>query len=92
MNIVELHAPTLRLLAGIIAKYYVQVMLFVYNRNREIFGYARETFLFTDEKTNTGIYIRKRKPGDQEKSIKGNNLNSLMKVIDKSRLFRSLQR
>ena len=32
--------------AGIIAKYYVQVMLlFVYNRSREIFGY-------------TGIYVR----------------------------------
>ena len=47
--------------AGIIAKYYVQVMLlFVYNRSREIFGYAQETFLFTVEKkkTNTGIYVR----------------------------------
>ena len=32
---------------GIIAKYYVQVMLlFVYNRSREIFGNAQETFLF----------------------------------------------
>ena len=31
--------------AGIIAKYYVQVMLlFVYNRSREIFGNAQETF------------------------------------------------
>ena len=37
--------------AGIIAKYYVQVMLlFVYNRSREIFGNAQETFLFTVEK------------------------------------------
>ena len=36
---------------GIIAKYYVQVMLlFVYNRSREIFGNAQETFLFTVEK------------------------------------------
>ena len=38
--------------AGIIAKYYVvQVMvLFVYNRSREIFGNAQETFLVTVEK------------------------------------------
>ena len=46
--------------ASIIAKYYMQVMLlFVYNRSREIFGNAQETFLFTLEKkqTNTGIYI-----------------------------------
>ena len=54
-----MHAPTHRLLAGIIAKYYVQVMLlFVYNRGREIFGNARETFPFTVEKTNTGVYVR----------------------------------
>ena len=33
-------------LAGIIAKYFVQVMLlFVYNRSREIFGNAQETFI-----------------------------------------------
>ena len=45
--------------AGIIAKYYVQVMLlFVYNRSREIFGNAQETFLFTVEKKNTGVYVR----------------------------------
>ena len=32
--------------AGIIAKYHVQVMLlFVYNRSREIFGHAQETFI-----------------------------------------------
>ena len=44
--------------AGIIAKYYVQViLLFVYNRSREIFGNAHETFLFTVEK-NTGVYVR----------------------------------
>ena len=43
--------------AGIIAKYYVQVMLlFVYNRGQEIFGDAQETFLFTVEKT--GVYVR----------------------------------
>ena len=37
--------------AGIIAKYYVQVMLlFVYNRSRELFGNAQETFLFMVEK------------------------------------------
>ena len=45
--------------AGIIAKYYAQVMLLiVYNRSREIFGNAQETFLFTVEKTNTGVYVR----------------------------------
>ena len=45
--------------AGIIAKYYVQVMLlFVYSRSREIFGNAQETFLFEVEKTNTGVYVR----------------------------------
>ena len=45
--------------AGIIAKYYVQVMLlFVYNRSREIFGNAQETFLFRLKKTNTGVYDR----------------------------------
>ena len=45
--------------AGIIAKYYVQVMLlFVYNRSQEIFGNAQETFLFMVEKTNTGISVR----------------------------------
>ena len=42
--------------AGIIAKYYVQVMLlFVYNRSREIFGKAQETFLFTVEKASTFV-------------------------------------
>ena len=46
--------------AGIIAKYYVcyVMLLFVYNRSREILGNAEETFLFTVEKTNTGIYVR----------------------------------
>ena len=45
--------------AGIIAKYYVQViLLFVYNRSREIFGNAQETFFLTVEKTNTGVYFR----------------------------------
>ena len=32
------------------------MLLFVYNRGREIFGNAQETFLFTVEKTNTGVY------------------------------------
>ena len=42
--------------AGIIAKYYVQViLLFVYNRSQEIFGNAQETFLF---KLNTGVQVR----------------------------------
>ena len=36
----------------------VQVMLlFVYNRSWEIFGNAQETFLFTVEKTNTGVHV-----------------------------------
>ena len=42
----------------IIAKYYVQFMLFfVYNRSREIFDNAQETFLRL-KKTNTGVYVR----------------------------------
>ena len=41
--------------AGVIAKYFVQVMLlFVYNRSREIFGNAQETFLFTVKKNKHG--------------------------------------
>ena len=41
--------------AGIIAKYYVQVMLlFVFNRTREIFGNAQENFPFTVEKNKHG--------------------------------------
>ena len=46
--------------AGIIAKYNVQFMLlFVYNRSREIFVNAQETFFFTvEKKTNAGIYVR----------------------------------
>ena len=44
--------------AGIIVKYYVQVMLlFVYNRSREIFGNAQEIFVFTVKKANTGVYV-----------------------------------
>ena len=48
--------------AGIIAKYYVQVMLlFVYNRSREIFGNAQETFLFTVEKNkHRHLYVNGR--------------------------------
>ena len=34
------------------------MLLFVYDRSREILGNAQETFLFTLEKTNTGIYVR----------------------------------
>ena len=34
------------------------MLLFVYNRSREIFRNAQETFLFTVEKTNTGVYAR----------------------------------
>ena len=47
--------------ARIIAKHYVRFMLlFVYNRSREIFGNAQETFLFTvEKKTNIGVYVRK---------------------------------
>ena len=46
--------------AGIVAEYYVQVMLlFVYNRSREIFGITQETFLFrVEKKTNTCVYVR----------------------------------
>ena len=45
--------------AGIIAKSFVQGMqLLVYNRSREIFCKVQETFLFTVEKTNTGVYVR----------------------------------
>ena len=44
--------------AGIIAKYYAQVMLlFVYDRSREIFGNAKETFLSRLKKTNTGALL-----------------------------------
>ena len=47
------------LCAGIIAKYHVQVMLlFAYNRRREIFGNAQEIVLFTIEKTNAGVFVR----------------------------------
>ena len=45
--------------AGIIANYYMQVMLlFVYNNSREISGNAQEIFLFTVKKTTTGVYVR----------------------------------
>ena len=89
--------------AGIIAKYYVQVMLlFVYNRSREIF--AQETFYFflRLKKTNTGVrnnlftsmeemidsFLRNQyKPYSRQTTW-----NTSMKVIYKSRLSRSLQR
>ena len=60
--------------AGIIAKYYVQVMLlFVYNRSREIFGNAQETFYFflRLKKTNTGIYVRNNLFTSMEEMIDG---------------------
>ena len=42
--------------AGIIAKYHVQVMLlFVHNRNREIFGNAKETFISLRLKEQTQV-------------------------------------
>ena len=34
------------------------MLLFVYSTSREIFGNAQEPFLFTVEKTNTGVYVR----------------------------------
>ena len=45
--------------AGIIAKYYVQVMvLFVYNRSREIFGNAQETSLRLKKKqTQVSMFV-----------------------------------
>ena len=53
--------------AGIIAKYHVQVMLlFVYNRSREIFGNAQETF----------ISLR------MKKQIRNNLFTSIKKMID----------
>ena len=59
----ELYLENFEILrAGIIAKYYVQVMLlFVYNRSREIFGNAQETFLYTVEKKKNnkhGVLVR----------------------------------
>ena len=45
--------------AGIIAKYYAQVMLlFVYDRSREIFGNAQETFLSRLKKQTQARYVR----------------------------------
>jgi len=46
--------------AGIIAKYYVQVMLlFVYNRCREIFEkFFERPFFLRLKKTITGVYVR----------------------------------
>ena len=34
------------------------MLLFVYNRSREIFGNAQETFPYGWKKTNTGVYVR----------------------------------
>ena len=97
---------TEKLRAGIIAKYYVQVMLlFVYNRSREIFGNAQGIFLFTVEKKNTGVYVRNNLFTSMEEMIDSfcetstNHSrqatftnNSYMKVMYKSRPLRSLQR
>ena len=33
------------------------MLLFVYNRGRQILGNAKETFLFTLEQTKTGVYV-----------------------------------
>ena len=68
----------------------MQVMLlFAYNRGREIFGNAQETFLFTIEKTNTGVVVRNNIftsveemidsfLWNQYKSFKVNNKNCLL--------------
>ena len=59
--------------AGIIAKYYLQViLLLVYNSSPEIFGNAQETFLFTVEKkkkTNTGVHVRNKLFTSMEEKI-----------------------
>ena len=57
--------------AGIIAKYHVHVMLlFVYNRSREIFGNAQETSFFLRlKKTNTGVYVRNNLYTSMEETI-----------------------
>ena len=34
------------------------MVLFAYNRRWEIFSNTQQTFLFTVEKTNTGVYVR----------------------------------
>ena len=64
----EWHLENFEILrADIITKYYVQVMLlFVYNRSREIFGNPQETSLFTVEKqtqasTSVTIFLRQWK-------------------------------
>ena len=68
------------------------MLLFAYNRSREIFGNAQETFLLL-QKTNTGVVVRNNIftsieemidsfLWNQYKSIKGNN----MKYFNESNL------
>ena len=46
------------------------MLIFVYNRSREIFSNAQETFLLTVEKTNTDVHV-------------GNNISmSMEEMID----------
>ena len=91
--------------AGIIAKYYVQVtLLLFYNRSRETFGNAQETFLFMIEKnkhrrlrSKQSFYINGRNDWQFFGETSTNHSrqttwNSSMKVIIyKSLLLRSLQ-
>ena len=85
--------------AGIVAKYYVQVMLlFVYNRSREIPDNARE-FVFYGCKnehrrlrSQQSFYINGRVCETRKKTFKANNIKQYNEVIDKSRLLLSLQR
>ena len=90
--------------AGITAKYYMQVMLlFVYNRSREISVTHKRPFFLRLKKTNTGVYVRKNLFTSRKKWLtvfcetstnhsRQTTWNNSMKVIYKSRLFRSLQR
>ena len=76
--------------AGIIAKYYVQVMLlFVYNRSREIFGngWKKQTIFLRQWKKWLTVFCETSTNHSRQTTW-----NSSMKVIYKSRLLRSLQR
>ena len=61
------------------------MLLFAYNRSREIFGNAQETFFLLLKKTNTGVVVRNNIftsieemidsfLWNQCKSFKGNNM------------------
>ena len=61
------------------------MLLFAYNRSREIFGNAQETFFLLLKKTNTGVVVRNNIftsieemidsfLWNQYKSFKGNNM------------------